>query len=170
MRQYRNNLSVEEVRAALSYDPDTGILYWRSKLLNRRAVTGRPTSRAVNRGYLRVKLNGTYYFAHRIVWFVHTGAWPLDQIDHVNLVRTDNRFVNLREADSTGNMANRAAMVPNQLKGVTHVAYNATNPWQAQIVHKRKHYNLGYYPTEQAAHEAYVKAAKRLFGSYARAE
>ena len=32
-----------------------------------------------------------------MIWCKQTGQWPEGDIDHVNRVRDDNRFVNLRE-------------------------------------------------------------------------
>lgn len=165
---YRKDLTVAEARAWLVYDPVTGDLRWR-KTKRYNARVGELAGSAYN-GYRWVVLSRVRYAAHRLAWLIHTGAWPTDQIDHIDMDRGNNRFVNLREADRTQNNANRRKVLTHQLKGVTLAPRCVTNPWVAQIGFKGKHYNLGYYPTEQAAHNAYVAAADRLFREYARAE
>lgn len=36
-----------------------------------------------------------------------TGEWPKDQIDHINRKRSDDRWINLREANQSQNSYNR---------------------------------------------------------------
>lgn len=97
-----------------------------------------------------------------------TGAWPLEDIDHANMNRADNRFFNLREANRTENFANKKKSSRNTsgYKGVCWVA--AHQKWMAQIKKNGKSKFLGYYDSPLVAHQAYCVAAIELFGSFAR--
>jgi hypothetical protein len=37
-----------------------------------------------------------------------TGEWPIDQVDHINRIRDDDRWINLREATPQQNRNNKA--------------------------------------------------------------
>lgn len=48
------------------------------------------------------------YLAHRLAFLYMTGAFPTNQVDHINRVRNDNRFINLREVLPSDNSKNRS--------------------------------------------------------------
>lgn len=58
-------------------------------------------------GYLNVRINRKVYKVHQIVWLYVTGNWPNGVIDHINRIKTDNRFENLRDTTITVNNLNR---------------------------------------------------------------
>ena len=61
-------------------------------------------------GYVQVKLQGEYYYKHRIIamQFIPNPD-NLPCIDHVNRIRTDNRIENLRFVSYSTNNINRAS-------------------------------------------------------------
>ena len=94
--------SLEVLNDQFKYDPETGIL--------RRIRWGwGPCGYLTSNGYLRIKINGTHYRVHRIVWKMHYGVDPLSglDIDHINRDKTDNRINNLRLATRKENIDNR---------------------------------------------------------------
>ncbi len=97
-----------------------------------------------------------------------TGEW-VDEVDHENTVRSDNRWDNLRAATRGQNRANCGAYKNNTsgLKGVSF--YKRTGKWKAQIQASGKKTFLGYFLTKEAAHQAYAHAANEYFGEFARA-
>jgi len=117
-------------------------------------------------GYLRVRICGVGYRVHHIVWWLETGCWPNHQIDHKNLVRSDNRFQNLRAATNGQNNANRPVRRDNTLgvKGVSRSRgrYRALIRFEGHLKH------IGTFDTVEAASEAYWVAAKRFHGEFAR--
>lgn len=116
-------------------------------------------------GYLRVKIDGKFYPAHRLVWLWHNGYFP-DFIDHINGNRSDNRIENLRAATKRQNNSNVSWNRKNTsgFKGV--VFDKASNKWKAQIAHNRKRYSLGRFDCAEDAHKAYCKKSDELFGEF----
>lgn len=148
------------LRAALSYNPQTGVLTHRS---GPRAgqVTGSPNSD----GYLLVGVLGGRYVASRVIFKMQTGREP-EQVDHENLDRSDNRWRNLRAATKSQNACNSAHR-PNRhgFKGV----YVTKGLWQSKIQWGGVRRWLGSFKTAWAAHQAYRRAAKKLHGQFAHA-
>lgn len=159
-------LTKEFLRERYNYDP--GGFFVSKKTGKKR--TGSP-GRA---GYLLLsfwtggKFHGALY--HRAVWIWHHGAIP-EIIDHANRDRIDNRIENLRACTRSENQANRPGNRDKKhgikLKGVG-LSGRKTKPFCARIIHKKKYINLGRFHTEREAGEAYLAAAKRLFGEFAK--
>ncbi len=54
--------------------------------------------------------NKAYEFrGHRFVWYVKYGEIPIEQIDHINRIRDDNRIENLRSVSNKENSFNKNA-------------------------------------------------------------
>lgn len=91
----------EYIVAHWRYDADSGIVY---------GTSGRQIG-VKSRGYLNgsVRLDGKSHTVglHRAAWLLTYGAWPSDQMDHRDGVRSNNRIANLREATAIGNAENR---------------------------------------------------------------
>lgn len=151
----------------LRYDTETGAFTW--------VVSPRPNVRAgsiagmINsQGYRVIKVRSLGFMAHRLAWFFVNGAWPTDEIDHINGCRDDNRIANLREATRADNNRNVSIRCDNTSgrKGVTW--HKRQRRWYAQIQIAGKKTYLGSYKDIQAAAEAYRAAEVRLFGQFAR--
>lgn len=165
MRENEKKLSFEEAKKRFQYDPETGelirIFSRNTSYIGKMAGVVCPTT-----GYMKISVNKINYRAHRIAWLLMTGKWPEHQIDHINGIKDDNRFCNLREATYSQNNANKKKTIKNVsgYKGV--IAVN--KKWRALIVIDGKTIHIGYYETPEEAHAAYVAKAKELFGDYAK--
>ncbi len=112
----------------------------------------------------------------RVAWKIQTGEDPGDrQVDHINVNTTDNRWSNLRLADSRQNSSNRRkpkAGSWSKYKGVTFKRNKNGDIARiiAAIMVRGKHICLGRFPTEEEAHAAYCEAAKKYHGEFARTE
>jgi HNH endonuclease/AP2 domain len=97
-----------------------------------------------------------------------TGAWPKSQIDHIDLDKDNNRWGNLREATPLQNNWNSSRPVTNKsgFKGVSWCRQNSR--WLATIRVNGKSTYLGYWNTPERAFIAYMFAAWRYFGDFAR--
>lgn len=116
---YKELPDVELLRKLLNYNPETGVMIWKARpeedfrsrpafvQWNKRNV-GNPALASVGtHGYAHGAINGMQYYAHRILWKLHTGADPIAELDHINGIRTDNRIANLREVSRLLNTQNR---------------------------------------------------------------
>jgi hypothetical protein len=168
-----SKITAERLRELLHYDPETGIFTW----LTRATVSRRWNTRYVGttagsvdcHGYIAIKLIGQLNRAHRLAWLYMTGEWPSNDIDHINGNRADNRLENLRPATRSQNNANSRTQSRNTsgLKGVHKQSRGYT--WAARIkINGSQHY-LGNFKTPESAHAAYIVAAEKLFGEFARA-
>jgi len=110
-------------------------------------------------GYMVVTVDGRQYPQHRIVWFLVTGSWPINQIDHINGNRADNSVANLRQATGSQNQENRKCSNKSGFFGVTFNKKAST--WQAQIKKNGKQFYLGVFNTAELAHFAYVSAKRK---------
>ena len=154
MREYI--LSV--IKRRFGYNPDSGEVYC--------LKTGRVYTFVETWGYIQVNVCGSTVKAHRIAFFLMTGRWP-KIIDHVNRVKTDNRWCNLREVNANESQWNKGVQANNKvgLKGVSW--HCAAKKWRAQIrVHGQKKH-LGLFECPHDAAKAYDEAARTLHGEYA---
>lgn len=160
-------LTRSRLKEVLSYSPDTGEFTW----LVFRGGTSRPGSRAGvlnGNGYRRVNVDGVKYYEHRLAWLYMTGAWPKNQIDHINGNRGDNRFGNLREATPHENARNTTIRRHNT-SGVLGVTFDkARGKWKAQITFCGKPICIGRFDDKEAAGKAYEDAKSRLHGTFRR--
>ena len=122
---------------------------------------------AVDR-YRKITIKRKKYRAHQLAWLYMTGEWCPLLIDHRDGDPSNNRWGNLRRATVSQSNANRGLHRSNAcgLKG----ASRHRSRWRATIHKNGKRHHLGIFPTPQAAHAAYVKAARKLFGEFARTE
>ena len=141
-------ITQDELKSMLDYDPITGVFTWKVKKSQRISigdVTGCPNQD----GYLIIKVNGENNRAHILAWIYVYGSKPLNEIDHINRVRSDNRIANLRDVTRAENCANKGGVyvvrVDNK-SGVTGVHWNKKRKkWECykNINSKRKH--IGYF-------------------------
>ena len=100
-------LSAERLRERLLYDPLTGKFTWLKAEGTGLWRGGLEAGHENSSGYTVIHIDGLMYLAHRLAWLHVYGRWPIDQIDHSNTIRNDNRILNLREATNRSNHANR---------------------------------------------------------------
>lgn len=104
-------------------------------------------------------IDGVLYKAHRVIWKLVTLEEP-DVIDHINGDRSDNRLINLRSTNATGNARN-ARLRKDSLSGLKGVCFSNTfNKWMAQIRVNTRTRFLGLFDDKYEAHSAYCEAAK----------
>jgi len=154
----KQELSLTYLRSVLDYDPATGVLTWKNG-----SRCGSIAGCIQKRGYRTIGLRGVEFYAHRLVWFMIHGRWPIG-IDHINGVKADNRICNLREATQSQNIANSGAKSASGLKGAYY--HRKKGKWYSRILKQ----HLGYFDTKEEAHLAWAKMAKETHGEFARIE
>lgn len=159
MKKYNTAVSREEVQALLSYDPTTGLFTHRVN--GHKRVAGDVTGRLDSKGYVRVRLLGYEFKAHRLAWLLTYGTWPQAEIDHINGCPSDNRIVNLRDVSVAVNGWNRKGAMRNNKSGLLGVS-TIGKKFHAQIKANGVHMFLGAFDTPEAAHAAYLTAKTEL--------
>lgn len=141
---------------SLSYNPETGIFTWsqnaKPHLVGVVAGSRQPI------GYIHIWFGGKFYYAHRLAFLFMKGEMPPVFVDHINGIRDDNRWVNLRACSKAENTQNRLLKKRRLLPGVT----IQKGYYVAQICKGRKNHYLGRWDTEEEAHEAYLRAKAEL--------
>lgn len=160
-------LTREKLRQLIRYDAETGQFFRRLKPSRRHPAHREvPCGRIDDKGYVIIFVDGHHHKAHRLAWLWMTGAFPPDQIDHIDRDKANNRWRNLRPASNSQNQANTPARKHNRsgLKGI----YEQHGRWTARIGINRNRLYLGSYQTAQEAHEVYTKMANKIHGEFAR--
>lgn len=148
------------LRDVLSYCPETGVLRW--KVARGRCSAGSVAGYDTGRGYIGVRVNGRCEYAHRICFELMTGRSPLF-VDHINGVRADNRWINLREVTRSENGMNMKTPTSNH-SGVIGVFWNkGKGKWTAKIKVNQKNKHIGHFDDLDSAAAA-RKAAERDIG------
>lgn len=103
MRYPKRHIDVKKLKKLISYDPETGLFTRLVSSRTGRALAGFVYTPKSWNTYQQIKIDGVQYNAHRLAWAFMTGEQP-DVIDHINGLRHDNRFINLRNSSHAANI------------------------------------------------------------------
>lgn len=97
-------ITQERLKELLDYNPETGVF---TRLIS---VGGQKVGSIAGTlrkdGYMQIRADGNRYYAHQLAFLFMEGYLP-EIVDHINRIRNDNRWVNLRESNSQKNNRNR---------------------------------------------------------------
>jgi hypothetical protein len=179
----RADITPEICRQLLRYEPETGKLFWRERgpewfgeSPNRwgGVITAETRAKQWNashagreamtcpdgNGYLCGSIVGRRLLTHRVIWAIMTGGWP-DNTDHINGIRDDNRWKNLRSVSSLENGRNKALKSGNRYGCMGIDWYPPTKRWTASIGVKKRRIHLGYFLELEDAIAARRKAERK---------
>lgn len=150
-----------QLRALFHYDPLTGD-FTRLKAIDPRFPVGQRVGHLASNGYLRFTVAGVRRTAHRLAWLYMTGEWPSGDIDHIDGLRTNNRWSNLRNVSRAVNLQNLKGAKSHN--GGTRLlgAYPCGNRFTSRIQTNGRDKYLGTFATAEAAHAAYITAKREL--------
>lgn len=147
------------VNQIFNYDNLSGKLTWKIKPADRYHI-GSDCGTINNFGYRHITYKGKKYLAHRLIWFIETGNWSKYQIDHINGDKLDNRFSNLREVTNRQNSQNFKIHRNGHLVGTS---FNKKRKiWESYINIDGKKVHLGYFSTQEDAHNVYLKKCNEI--------
>jgi hypothetical protein len=141
-REERCKLAIER---GFTYNSETGFIYNRY---------GKISKIKHNNGYLDICITinkkNNHLLAHHFAWYwVYKEC--VEQLDHINGIRDDNRICNLRPVTNQQNQWN-------QINAKGYYWYKRQNKWKSQIKFNKKTIGLGYFNTEEEARNAYLQA------------
>jgi len=157
-------MDADLARQIWRYDPETGKFFW--LVSSRYKVLIGDEAGYFDGKYNRLAYAGKQYKSARVAWLMMTGKWPVDQIDHINQVKTDDRFCNLREATNAQNVCNAKVRGRSSVRGIFKRAYG----YQVYLHKGFKHFYIGSFKNLEDAVKARNFASQKLHGEFATQE
>jgi hypothetical protein len=168
----KNEISQLRLKELLNYNPDTGIFTWKKrdwlvgkqKTFNTKYAGKEAGNKSLISGYIQIQIDGKNQLAHRLAFLYIEGKFPEKHTDHINGIRMDNRWVNLRKATASENLQNiKKAHKSNLSTGLLGSHFNKImKKFSSQIKTNGGLKRLGYFETAIEAHEAYIQAKREL--------
>lgn len=155
----KTELTADRLREILSYNPETGDFHCKV-FRGANAQVGMKAG-CPEQGYVRIKIDGRLYRAHRLAWLYMTGKWPLYEIDHIDGTRANNRWVNLRDATKSQNLQNQKKASKSSKTGILGVCKNGSG-FSAYIGLNGKQRYLGTFKTPEQAQEVYLMEKRAI--------
>ena len=153
-------MSQQELKKLLEYSPKTGQFLWLKISKFSKIKIGDIAGCFDSKGYRIIRINKKGYKAHRLAFLWMLGYLPENPVDHIDRIRDNNSWDNLREVSIICNSRNKNTMVINK-SGVTGVCFaKHQNKWQAHIRIHGKGIYLGQFETILAAAKARWEAEK----------
>ena len=152
-------MTLDELKKYLSYSPETGLFTWLAKSSDKTKIGSVAGCRRTD-GYIKIRIFGLSFLAHRLAWFYVHGEWPGEEIDHINRVRDDNRLSNLRSVKKRQQQQNLKLSESNTT-GFTGVSRRKNGVYRAHITKDGKFIALGAFSTPEEASKAYMDAKKK---------
>lgn len=155
----------DELRTRYHYAPETGLF---THLQNRgKGKAGQTAGNTSKTGYVEMRVCNSLFQAHRLAFLYMTGTFPERPltVDHINGIRDDNRWCNLRVADYRQQSWNAPAHHHNKsgLKGAW--PCKTTGRWVSMLQDGKRRIWLGRFDTAEEAHHAWIGAARELRGA-----
>jgi len=137
-------ITQKRLKEILHYNPETGIFTWKIRQARSKVSVG-DAAGCKTKGYTRIKINGKLYSSHRLAWLYVYGVFPVNQLDHINHARSDNRIENLREVTNQENHKNVSKHKRNR-SGVNGIHWNSRDSnWKSGIMSNGKAIFLGNF-------------------------
>jgi hypothetical protein len=163
----KTDLTAQRLRELLSYDPETGVF---TRLVARGNSAAGSIAGTLGKayGYIEIIIDRENYRANRLAWFYMTGEWPQGQVDHINGIRSDDRWMNLRDVPKLTNSHNEVNRRVNNTSGFRGCHQNPSNGrWIAQISVNRETVYLGSFDSGAEAEAVYLAAKRQHHAGFA---
>jgi hypothetical protein len=153
-------ITQKELTEILHYDTLTGVFTWK-KYRNAKSPAGSKAGHP-DKAYIRIRVFGKLYKAHRLAFLYMTGEYPEKDVDHVNHNGLDNRWENLRLVSRPENNKNKKPG-KNNTSGKTGVAWaKKAQKWVVRLGGNKGRIHIGYFDSFSEAVSAREKAEKEL--------
>lgn len=148
-KSQRRALDARTLKELIHYDPETGVF---TRIRGGRR--GQSISYIHPSGYMTTYIRGYYYRLHLLAWLYMTGEHPPagQTIDHINRIKTDNRWCNLRLATASQQAINRTHR--SQSSGYRGIRIYETQTrgtrWMVNLTHRGRLYAKAFGSLEEA--------------------
>lgn len=147
------------IKELLTYDKSTGKFMWKKHRGGAKKTLDAGTF--CSNGYIAIKINGKSYKAHRLAWIYVYGVHPKNEIDHINMIKTDNRIKNIRDVPHSINGKNIRIGCANS-SGAIGVHFEK-NKWVSRIGINGNMKYLGAFITKKEAIIERKRAEKKYW-------
>lgn len=138
-------LTQSRLKECLLYDEESGLFTWIKRTGRSSRIKVGDIAGVINTwGYVLIGIDKVLYPAHRLIFLYINGSFPKEQVDHINHNRSDNRWLNLREATHVQNSRNKK-MLRTNTSSFTGVYSEGKYGWRARIKINGKTKDLGTY-------------------------
>ena len=152
---FNNDITYERASQLLKYDPVTG---WftrtgrppKTKERQKRircTLEGKRAGSKQRNGYRYISIDYAKIAEHHLAFLFMAGQMPICQVDHINRIKDDNRWENLRLAPRNHvDNAQNLGINPRNKSGITGVSWNAKHrQWYVFIKCEGVNYYLGHF-------------------------
>lgn len=158
----KEDISFDEANRLFAYDPDTGVL-------TRKVPAGRfgqikagtVVGCKCSSGHLQVRVNGRLHLVHRICYTLISGKPPLQYVDHINGIKSDNRKANLRDVSKAENCQNLKGPMKSGSSGYLGVTRNGRN-WKCSVSENGKQKYLGTFKSKEDAYQVFLQYKRSI--------
>jgi len=150
-------LTQKYLKEILTYNQETGMFKWNISISS--VKVGDKAGYTHSIGYVIITINKKQILAHRLAWLYMNGSYPSKYIDHINHIKTDNRWCNLREVTTAENNRNMPLSKRNKSGTIGVHFIKDRNRWRASIMINRKRIGLGNFTNKECAIKARKKAS-----------
>lgn len=161
-------ITQDYVKKFYIYEPDTGNFIWAVHRHGSKGV-GSVAGKTDSHGYIQIRLNGKSHLAHRIAFIYMTGLAPHDkEIDHVDGVRNNNSWSNLRACNRRQNQQNKI-FISDSATGIRGVFKRKNkNAYDVVVSVGGKNRYFGRFPDLEFAELVAIEARNKYHGLFAR--
>lgn len=154
-------LTQDRLKELLHYNPETGVFTWKI-CRNQNSKVGSVSGSISNiDGYRRMHIDTKMYKASRLAFLYMLGYFPENMVDHIDRVKDNDRWCNLRHVSRQCNARNQSISRANK-SGITGVSWHKHHhKWWPQIAINQQKIHLGYYDTKIDAARSRWEAEKK---------
>jgi len=154
------------------FDYQDNDLYWKERPSNNVDMS-KPAGSIDTKGYRRIRINGTLYQAHRLIYQMFNEQWDItdtsqdNSVDHADRDKSNNNIDNLRVATNSQQKHNNGEY-KNNTSGASNVYWDKQHKkWRVIVSVNKKPRHGGYFVNKEDAIAKATQMRNELHGEFA---